>query len=125
MLRQLPEVEEVVRVHAGLNPMLVREGRRGYELVNFVDGSYPDIFDIEFVHGDPATALSGHRQMVLSEAMAAKYFGDRDPRGEILSWDGNFDYEITGVAKVPAHTHFRFDILGSMASMDDDQFFGH
>ena len=40
-----------------------------------------------------------------------------DPVGAVLSWDGNFDFEVTGVVDVPANSHFRFEIL---ASMDHD-----
>jgi len=122
MLRDLPEVEDVVRINAGLRPMIVSGQQRSFEPVSFVDPNFPHIFDIYFVLGDPVTALTGHRKMVLSEAAAAALFGEADPRGEILSWDGTYDYEVTGVARVPSHTHFPFHILGSMSSMDDAQF---
>ena len=49
--------------------------------------------------------------------MAQKYFGDVDPIGKILSFDGDWDFEVVGIVEAwPAKSHWRFDMLASLIS---------
>ena len=70
------------------------------------------------LQGDPATALSDPSGIVITEELARKYFGKENPMGKVLdlkAW--NATYKVTGViAKMPANTHFHFDLLASMHS---------
>ena len=43
------------------------------------------MFNIEFVHGDIRSALNGPHDIVITEEMADKYFGDEDPLGKTLT----------------------------------------
>jgi putative ABC transport system permease protein len=77
----------------------------------FVDRDFLDMFNIEFVHGDRMTALSGPHNMVITEEMARKYFNDEDPLGKTLT-SMNFSFTITGVVKsLPQNSHIQFDLL--------------
>lgn len=75
-----------------------------------------EIFDLEFVAGDPHTALQAPETAVLSEEMARKYFGDADPIGKTLSSDRNHELQITGVVALPHNSHLQFDMLISFAT---------
>ncbi|MGH7453864.1 MAG: ABC transporter permease, partial [bacterium] len=56
--------------------------------------------------------------LVLSQEMAAKYFGDTDPMGQTLSVAKIGDFQITGVLKnVPANSHLAFDFLTSYETL--------
>jgi putative ABC transport system permease protein len=64
-----------------------------------------------------STALKNPYKVVLSETLARKYFGDKDPIGKIIRNNGRTDYEVTGVFKdLPANTHMKISALFSYAS---------
>src|SRR5579872_6348115 len=48
----------------------------------FADPSMLGMLDIHLISGDRATALDGPDKILLSEAMARKYFGNEDPMGK-------------------------------------------
>ena len=47
-----------------------------------------DVFSFPLVKGDPQTALLEPHTIVITEAIAQKYFGDEDPMGKtlLLQW---------------------------------------
>jgi putative ABC transport system permease protein len=117
--QEFPEVEGYTHfVQGGFNVKkgddYVREDR-----VYYVDDGFFDVFTVEFVDGNAATALEAPDAVVLTEEMAAKYFPDQDPIGKTIeSNDGNL-YRVTGVAKgFPKQSHFHFDFLASSESLE-------
>ena len=86
---------------------------KGYdEEVGMADGSLFEMFTFPLVKGDPATALSDPFCIVLTEEMAAKYFGDEDPIGKTIKANNQWDFQVTGVMKnVPHNSHLQFDFL--------------
>jgi len=84
----------------------------------FADSSVFKVFDFPLLKGDPAQALTKVNSIVLSPTFAKKYFGDEDPMGKILKFDGKLDLMVTGIfAEVPAQSHIHFDCLVSMVSL--------
>jgi putative ABC transport system permease protein len=85
----------------------------------FTDSTVFEVFDFELVRGNPATALAEPNTLVMTEAMAQKYFGDSDPIGQVVLFEGTNELVVTGIlAEVPANSHFRFDFLSSFESLD-------
>ena len=121
LLGEFPEVEQVARLH----PMfwttpLLRAGEQGFyeDRIFFADSSLFDVFSFRLLRGDPKTALAAPFSMVLTEAMAEKYFGDVDPMGQIISYDNTHNYTVTGVVEnTPPNSHFRFDFLASFSTL--------
>lgn len=84
-----------------------------FERVAFADDDFLKMFDIEFIKGDLNSALNGPNNLVLTEEMAKKYYGNEDPLGKILKTSG-LTFTITGVVKsFPLNSHLHFDFLGS------------
>jgi len=84
----------------------------------FADSTFFEIFDHEFVKGDPETALDEPYAVVITETTARKYFNEEDPIGKTLKFEINTSLKITGVIKdVPTQSHFGFDFIASMASV--------
>ena len=84
----------------------------------FADSTVFDVFSFEFLRGDPATALDQPMSVVLTASTAAKYFGNENPMGQPLDFDGKGDLTVTGViADLPAQSHLDFDFLGSFSSL--------
>ena len=116
LVQEFPSVEDAVRFHRKDEKTLVaNEQRHFYERgVLFVDANVFQVFDFPLSKGDPQTALQEPNSIVLTEAMARKYFGDEDPMGRTLSLGGN-TYKITGVLRNSKHrSHLQFDFLASL-----------
>ncbi|HEY9117121.1 MAG TPA: ABC transporter permease, partial [Roseivirga sp.] len=83
--------------------------------VYFANQGWLEIFDWEFIKGQPIEALSQADRIILTESAAKKYFGDEDPLGKTLTvipGGGQVDMVVTGVIKdVPQNSHLKFDIL--------------
>ncbi len=85
----------------------------------FTDPSVFKAFSFDLVRGNPETALAEPNTIVLTEAMARKYFEDEDPLGKVLRFEEDHDLTVTGVlADVPHNAHFRFDFLASFRSLE-------
>ncbi|MEM9329078.1 MAG: ABC transporter permease, partial [Bacteroidota bacterium] len=116
-----PQVENVARFTGNFDYLMEYQGRRFQEKnIVYGDSTLHQVFTWEWVSGDPKTALSRPKTLVLSKQMAQKYFGDEDPMGQLLLLDGEERYEVTGVYQIPANSHFSFDACLSMVSIDKE-----
>src|SRR5512133_2992 len=67
-----------------------------------VDNDFLKMFNIEFVAGDINNALNEPNNIVLTEKIAKKYFGNENPIGKTLKMAESAEiYTITGVIKNP------------------------
>lgn len=97
-----------------------------YEEKQFIEKQFayadPDLFSIfsfKLKKGNPATVLKQPFSIVISEAIANKYFGGEDPIGKVLKLQNELDYTITGLMEeIPHNSHFRYDILATLASSE-------
>ncbi len=121
LLEDYPEVINYGRFRERGSPF-IRRGDNVFKEEAFVwaDHSVLDIFDIELVQGDPETALKQPKSLIMSETAAEKYFGNGEVVGQIIEFGTEKDYKVTGVYKdIPSNTHFDFDVIGSMETLDD------
>ncbi|MCH8960713.1 MAG: ABC transporter permease [Bacteroidetes bacterium] len=121
LLNEFPEVEQAVRLHHMFwTTPLLQAGERGFyeDRIFFADSSLFDVFSFRLLRGDPKTALAAPFSMILTEAMAAKYFGDADPMGQVIAYDNTHTYTVTGIVEnTPPPSHFRFDFLASFSTL--------
>ncbi len=114
-------VEEVTRVFNFQSPRtLIEHGDRKFveRRVYFADSTFFDVFDYEFLLGNPDRALDESMSMVISESAAEKYFGDENPLGQSIQMENKHSFRITGVIRdVPDNSHFHMDFIGSMSSV--------
>jgi len=122
LLADYPEVEEATRLNVAGSPM-VNYGDNTFkeESVAFVDSNFFNVFTLPLLQGDKKTALLEPNTLVITRAIAQKYFGKEEAIGKVLyfkSWNTN--YKVTGVIdKVPSNSHFHFDFFASMAGVPD------
>ncbi len=123
---EVPEVSDAVRIWMS-SPVLKVDDELFYEDgMIFTDPSFFQFFDLPLLLGDQATALSRPQTVVISESMATKYFGDQDPIGQVVHYDGypagQVALEITGVFKeLPENTHLDFNLAATLVSMDTER----
>lgn len=102
--REIPEIQAMTRFVMGGQQLVENNKHRFYEPNGFyADSSVFSIFSYAMLEGDPASALSGPNNMVVTRSFAEKYFGDEPALGQTLRIDGQRDYKVTGIIEdVPA-----------------------
>jgi putative ABC transport system permease protein len=120
--RDFSEVERASRI-SERGSILIRAGEnRYYETLYFADPEIFSIFDLPLKQGNPVSALSQPYNIILTEALAEKYFGKSDPVGKILRIDNVQDFTVTGVLqKIPETFHLRIDMLASFDSLKNQE----
>jgi putative ABC transport system permease protein len=84
-LEQFPEIEATVRIEKNNEVVIKNKQNEWIENdVYEVDSTFFQIFDHEFLAGNPFTCLNRPGSIVLSKAIALKYFGTMDVLGETL-----------------------------------------
>lgn len=87
--------------------------------VFFTDSSFFDVFDMHVMEGDPETFLTQPNTVIITDAIARKYFGEKPALGHMLEIDGENSYIVTGVVKsFPRQSHWQFNMLASLVGMD-------
>lgn len=117
-----PQIEHTtgfVKIPANTGFLFSHDKKLFNELGGFLeaDSSFFKVFPSLLIKGDPATALSHPNNLVISETMATKIFGDVDPIGKNI---GNVnevkeggDYVVTGILKdIPENSHFHAKFIG-------------
>ena len=94
---EFPEISHAVRVVA--DRRFVKYGDQVYneKSICAADPAYFQVFSFSFIQGDPETSLDEPYSLVLTEGKAKKYFGQEDPMGKTVLFDGRDEYTVTGV----------------------------
>jgi putative ABC transport system permease protein len=97
-------------------PVISRDGEQYYEeRFFFADRTVFDVFDFTFVRGTPDKAFRDTNAVVLTETMVQKYFGEQDPMGKTITFEGELPLKVTGVIESwPENSHFHVDFLTRM-----------
>lgn len=121
---ELPVVKNAVRIKPA-NTTLLQVGDKKFQEDGafYVDPSFMDMFSYPLVKGDRSTALNQVNSILITQAMATKYFGNEDPIGKIIRQDNKENLQVTGVlANFPANSDLQFDFIMPMASIGKTNF---
>lgn len=114
MKTDFPEVEAVARLNGPFDQTFkigdqVFKEARGFS----ADSTINQIFNIQFIAGNPNSALNRPNSVVLTQSLADKLFGYQDALGQIIKADGQ-NIQVTGVvADPPKNTHFQYNFINS------------
>jgi ABC-type antimicrobial peptide transport system permease subunit len=130
---EIPEVENVVPVFpmGGLLVGVPDESNSAsaelFKLENrravLTNSSYFDVFDFknkgfEWIYGSPSSSLSEPFSVVLSEQLAARFFGNENPVSKTINIF-NRPFSVTGlVTDVPQNSDFPFEMYLSNSSLE-------
>lgn len=112
--QDFPEVEAFTRVLSWSGIPLTYEGERFNEpFLVHADTSVFNMFGVELIMGDKATALSDPYSLIVQEEHAIKYFGSvADAIGKVVNYDNYKDLKVTAVMKnQPTHSHQRMEMI--------------
>jgi putative ABC transport system permease protein len=112
------EVENFTRFQKLDGVMTHGEKKFREEEIYAADTSFFDIFSFRILKGDGHASLQNPLTMMLSRSTARKYFGDEDPVGKSMRFNGGLEFEVTGVFEdAPRNSHLKPDILVSWATL--------
>ncbi len=116
LMEEFDEIIFATKILEGINTVIWYQDKSFFETSYlYADTNFFKVFSFPLLAGDPETALSKPYSMVISRSTAKKYFGNKNPIGEILHEADGSDYTITAVAEdVPENSHFHFDFLASI-----------
>ncbi|MBL6449543.1 ABC transporter permease [Fulvivirga sp. 29W222] len=119
LVAEIPEVEEATRVNE-MGEWIFRNGDLAFneEGIMAADSNFFSVFSFKLLEGNPETALKNPNSLVLSEALAHKYFGDESALDKSLSiGNDKTEYKITGVMENSrGDSHLKFNALLSSSS---------
>ncbi|KAA9040959.1 FtsX-like permease family protein [Ginsengibacter hankyongi] len=79
---------------------------------NFVDSGFLNVFSFPLREGNATQALSGDYNLVITQKLAKKLFGNEEAMGKVIRIDSVDNFKVTGVLKdLPNNTVFKFEYL--------------
>lgn len=112
----VPGIEKVVRIELGSGSVRFND-KVFSEQLYYVDNTFFDVFNFPFEEGN-TQALSSKKNIVLTKAMAVKYFGEDSPTGQPISikFPNNKieEFTVSAVVDPPANNTMYFNFLLSM-----------
>jgi len=127
LVKDYPEVIAATRLFA-------RQSRGGDVFVRYKDMQFKekkflwtdatifDVFTLKLLEGDPDTALKEPHSVIMTNAMAQKYFSKKEPIGKMLTLEDGSIYKVTGIVEeFPLNSHIHFDFLASFSSLPKSQ----
>ncbi len=117
--KEFPEVEKIARMDWNQQKLFSYENKRIYASGSFTDPAFLDIFTFPFIKGHPKSALDGLDEVVITEDLAKKIFGNEDPMGKQIKIENKDLYTVAGVLKnLPNNTRFKFEYLLNWKKME-------
>jgi putative ABC transport system permease protein len=118
--KDYPQVEQFVRLHDRGTWSVKRVGEPTNlreDNITFADSTLFDVFTLPLLSGDPKRALAEPNKVVISESAAKRHFGNRNPMGQPMLFDGNRTFTVSGVMQdMPKNSHFHSNFFLSMLS---------
>ena len=113
-----PEVEEYVRMQGGSGILSVDDIFFKEDHGYFASEGFFNVFSIRLLKGDAEDVFKRPFTLALSAATAKKYFKDENPIGKTMKFNGNTNFEVTGVFEdVPENSHMKPEVLYSFETM--------
>ena len=109
----IPEIENSCRM-TYTGSLLIRWNDKVFneEKVLAVDSSFFRMFTFRLLSGDSRTTLRDPQSIVISDAMAVKYFGQEDPIGKSLQINNSEVFQVSGIMKkMPFNSSIDADFL--------------
>ncbi len=109
--QEYPQIEEVARTNN--STFLFTAGEKRLNIPGyFTDPGFLTMFSFPLINGNPKTALNDVHNIVITQKMAKKLFGNDNAMGKTVKVDSNAYFTVTGVLKdLPNNTRFDFEYL--------------
>jgi putative ABC transport system permease protein len=116
LTKELPAVASTCRIFN--DECKLKEGNNQFieQGCAIVDSNFFKFFGFSLLKGDENKILREPNEIVLTEKLATKYFGNQNPIGKTMLVDGQYPMIVSGVAEDPViNSHIQFNLLLSYA----------
>jgi len=122
---EMPEIKASVRLSKPTATMFeVGTNKFDEQRVFYTDSNFLQVFSFPLVKGNAITALQQPDDILITEDMARKYFGQEEAIGKIIRKDHDKNFIVSGIlTNPPANSHLQFDFIlpiSSIAATDSD-----
>lgn len=120
MKEQFPQIEDMIRLAPiGKERFQVDEVVNYEDAIMLSDPGFFRFFDFSLKQGDLNSSLDDPNEMIITEKLAAKYFGEDDPVGQSVEFAGR-NWQISAVMfDIPANSHLQFDALCAISGLSN------
>ncbi len=127
--QEYPQIEDAARINNCNFLFTVGEKHLNVE-GDFTDPGFLTMFSFPLINGNSNTALNGVHDIVITQKLSKKLFGNDNAMGKTIKIDSNAYFTVTGVLKdLPNNTRFEFEYLLPWSYMkkigQDDQYWGN
>lgn len=120
MLDELAEVQHMTRYIGPIMGSLRYQEKVFTERLTAVDSGFFKMFSFKQLAGNPAALFKNKSDIIITPAIAAKYFGTENPIGKTvnINLNGEGVYTVAGVFEAPpSNSSLSFDILIPLTSL--------
>ena len=104
--REFPEIINFART-TSRQWVIGTESKRFRSIGTPVDSSFFNMFSMRFILGDPQQIFKHINEIVISETLARKIFGEENPINQLITVEDWYKAKVTGVYEdFPENTHF-------------------
>ncbi|MDB5016178.1 MAG: FtsX-like permease family protein [Mucilaginibacter sp.] len=122
-----PDIKKITRMLPnGVTPFRYKNKLFNENNAFFADENFFDFFSIIVLKGDAHSGLYDPYSVMMTEAVAKKYFGDADPINKTVLLDNNkHEFKVTGIfTPFPSNSHMHPNILMSFNTLKDTAIYG-
>ena len=104
----------------------VKYGAKRFEQrLMYADSAFFSFFTFPIIEGNRNTLLDDPNSVVISKAVAEKFFGNEEALGKVLSFGVNMNRTVTGViGDLPGNSSFTFEVVIPLSTQLAHQFLG-
>jgi predicted permease len=108
----VPEIQYAARITHGSEALVNGGSLYSFEEILAADPAIIEIFSFPFMAGDSRTALAEPKSIIITKAMASKFFPDQTAVGKTLLLNNKDIFTVTGVIEnIPPNSIVKFDFL--------------
>ncbi len=112
LLLEIPEIEATTRTDWGSQQLLRYENKSLLQTGLWAGADILKVFNYKIISGDEKNPLPDNNSIVLTEAVATRFFGKADVIGKVFRVAEKYDMKVTAViADQPRNTQLKFDFL--------------
>jgi putative ABC transport system permease protein len=114
LTENIPEVLDFVNLHS--SGAQISYGEKYFDVSHpyYAKENFFEVFSVPLLQGIDSLVLKNPWNVVLSESLAKKMFGDENPVGKTIVQNDASDFTVTGIFKdLPENSHMKFDLLYS------------
>ena len=116
LLQDFSEVENVTNLNTG-GALILHDDLSFVQQGLYTDSAYFDVFTTQVKEGNAKTALLDPDNILITETLAKKLFGDTSPMNQDLEFGNGMTFTVKGILEnPPKNQHFTYDFIVSYKS---------